>query len=216
MERLAASSGSSKGAKCQVVLTSESKQALILSQSPLKGKAQNDVPQLQNRRCKKFGKLTARESNAIAAIPVQAKHSPKNMKDEGPLGEMRISLDKAEMCLRLLLEGNSIRSIQRITGMHQADHLEFIGSRWRPMCRKLMHDRIKGVAVRDVEADEMWGFVGMKKMTQTTQRSYQAAGWRRLHFRRHRAQHQASPCMASRRPRRCQHRGFHGEVRPRY
>ena len=32
---------------------------------------------------------------------------------------MRISLDKAEMCLKLLLEGMSIRSIQRITGVHQ-------------------------------------------------------------------------------------------------
>ena len=28
-----------------------------------------------------------------------------------------------------------------------------------------MYQRIKGVAVKDVEADEMWGFVGMKKMT---------------------------------------------------
>jgi len=40
-------------------------------------------------------------------------------KVEGPLGIMRISLEKAEMCFRLLLEGMSIRSIQRITGLHQ-------------------------------------------------------------------------------------------------
>jgi len=32
-------------------------------------------------------------------------------------------------------------------------------------CERMMEHRIKGVAVKDVEADEMWGFVGMKKMT---------------------------------------------------
>jgi IS1 family transposase len=77
---------------------------------------------------------------------------------------MRISLEKAEMCLLLLLEGMSIRSIQRITGLHQKTILDLLvlaGDR----CRNLMHDRIKGIAVKDVEADEMWGFVGMKKMT---------------------------------------------------
>jgi len=77
---------------------------------------------------------------------------------------MRISLDKAEMCLKLMLEGMSIRSIQRITGLHQETILNLLvlaGDR----CRKLMRDRIKGVAVKDVEADEIWAFVGMKKMT---------------------------------------------------
>jgi IS1 family transposase len=77
---------------------------------------------------------------------------------------MRISLDKAETCLKLMLEGMSIRSIQRITGLHQETILSllvFAGD----CCRKLMRDRIKGVAVRDVEADEIWGFCKMKKMT---------------------------------------------------
>ena len=83
---------------------------------------------------------------------------------ENLLGTMRIPIERAEMCLRLLLEGNSIRSIQRITGLHQETILNLLvltGDK----CRQLMHDRIKNVAVKDVEADEMWGFVGMKKMT---------------------------------------------------
>ncbi len=77
---------------------------------------------------------------------------------------MRISLDKAEMCLKLMLEGMSIRSIQRITGLHQETILDLLvlaGER----CRDLMNKRIKGVAVKDVEADEIWGFCKMKKMT---------------------------------------------------
>src|SRR6185503_16924655 len=83
---------------------------------------------------------------------------------ENVLGNMRISLDKAEMCLKLMLEGMSIRSIQRITGLHQETILDLMilaGDR----CRALLNNKIKGIAVKDVEADEMWGFVGMKKMT---------------------------------------------------
>lgn len=83
---------------------------------------------------------------------------------ENLLGSMRIPLEKAEMCLQLLLEGMSIRSIQRITGLHQETILNLLvlaGDK----CRQLMKERIKGVAVKDVEADEMWGFVSMKKMT---------------------------------------------------
>lgn len=83
---------------------------------------------------------------------------------ENVLGEMRISIEKAETCLQLLLEGMSIRSVQRVTGLHQETILNLLvlaGDR----CRALMQKRIKGVAVRDVEADEIWGFVGMKKRT---------------------------------------------------
>ena len=78
-----------------------------------------------------------------------------------PLDDMRISLDSAEMCLKLLLEGMSIRSVQRITGLHQETILNLIvlaGER----CEKLMRDRIKGIAVKDVEADEIWGFCKFK------------------------------------------------------
>ena len=32
-------------------------------------------------------------------------------------------------------------------------------------CHEVMNERIKNVPVKDVEADEMWAFVGMKKMT---------------------------------------------------
>jgi len=109
---------------------------------------------------KKFGK--DRKGNQRYRCN-QCRKTFQEMK-ENLLGTMRIPMEKAEMCLRLLLEGMSIRSIQRITGLHQETILNLLvlaGDR----CRKLMRDRIKGVAVRDVEADEIWGFVGMKKMT---------------------------------------------------
>jgi transposase-like protein/IS1 family transposase len=83
---------------------------------------------------------------------------------ENLLGDMRVSLDKAEMCLKLMLEGMSIRSIQRITGLHQETILNLLVLAGEK-CERLMRERIKGVAVKDVEADEMWGFVGMKRNT---------------------------------------------------
>lgn len=42
---------------------------------------------------------------------------------ERPLDEMRLPLEKAELCLRLLVEGNSIRSTERITGVEKRPSL---------------------------------------------------------------------------------------------
>jgi len=109
---------------------------------------------------KKFGK--DRKGNQRFRCN-QCRKTFQELKDN-LLGTMRIPLEKAEMCLQLLLEGMSMRSIQRITGLHQEtimNLLVFAGDR----CRELMNKKIKGVAVKDVEADEIWGFCKMKKRT---------------------------------------------------
>jgi transposase-like protein/IS1 family transposase len=80
------------------------------------------------------------------------------------LGNMSLPEDKALLCLQLLLEGNSLRSIQRITGVHKTTLMTLLcvaGER----CERVMSERIKSVPVRDVEVDETWGFVRMKKIT---------------------------------------------------
>ena len=46
-----------------------------------------------------------------------------------PLGDMRLPMEKADLCLRLLLEGNSIRSIERITNVHRNTILRLLGVR---------------------------------------------------------------------------------------
>lgn len=77
------------------------------------------------------------------------------------LGNMYLNEDKAVLVLHLLLEGNSIRSIERITGIEKktiTSLLLLAGEH----CEELMRRKIKGVAVKDVEADEIWGFVGCK------------------------------------------------------
>ncbi|MGA3101594.1 MAG: IS1 family transposase [Terracidiphilus sp.] len=66
------------------------------------------------------------------------------------------------MALRLLLEGNSIRSTERITGMDRNTIMSLIvkaGDR----CHTLLLQRIVNVPVQDVQVDEIWGFVGKKE-----------------------------------------------------
>lgn len=80
------------------------------------------------------------------------------------LGNMYLTEEKALLVLGMLLEGSSIRSIGRITGVEKKTVLSLLalaGER----CEKVMNRKIKGIAVKDVEADEIWGFVKMKRNT---------------------------------------------------
>jgi len=62
----------------------------------------------------------------------------------------------------LLLEGMSVRSIERVTGVHRDTILRLLvlaGER----CQRLMETKIAGLHVSDVEMDEIWGYVGKKE-----------------------------------------------------
>lgn len=85
-----------------------------------------------------------------------------------PLGDMRLPMDKALLVLKLLVEGNSIRSTERITGVEKRtimSLLEFVGER----CEMLFENLIRGIAVKDVQCDEIWGFVAKKEKTKFRQ-----------------------------------------------
>lgn len=75
---------------------------------------------------------------------------------------MRLPVDKAASVLKLLVEGMSVRSVERVTGVHRDTILSLLvlaGQR----CEKLLSDTITRLQVQDVECDEMWGYVGMKE-----------------------------------------------------
>ena len=75
---------------------------------------------------------------------------------------MRLPLDKAEGVLTLPLEGMSVRSVERVTGVHRDTILRLLvlaGER----CQQLMLERIVNLTVEDVRADEIWGFVQKKE-----------------------------------------------------
>ncbi len=78
------------------------------------------------------------------------------------LDTMYISQDRAVLALQLLLEGNSIRSTERITGMDRNTIMSLVvkaGER----CKTLMVSKVVNLLVSDVQADEIWGFVQKKE-----------------------------------------------------
>src|SRR2546425_2075565 len=78
------------------------------------------------------------------------------------LDAMYISEDRAVLALQLLLEGNSIRSTERITKLDRNTIMSLL-VRAGERCEKLLTDTITSLTVRDVECDEMWGYIGMKE-----------------------------------------------------
>src|SRR5439155_16984706 len=75
-----------------------------------------------------------------------------------PLNEMRIPMDKAVMALHLLLEGNAVASVERVTGLHKRTILNLLVLAGEK-CERLMEKMIKGVQVKDVCIDEVWSYV---------------------------------------------------------
>lgn len=83
-----------------------------------------------------------------------------------PLGDMRLPLEKAVSVIHHLVEGNSIRSTERLTGVEKRTILSLlalVGQR----CESLMEDKIKNLKVKEVACDEIWGYIGMKAKTKS-------------------------------------------------
>jgi transposase-like protein/IS1 family transposase len=78
------------------------------------------------------------------------------------LGTMYIRQDRAALALQLLLEGNSIRSTERITDMDRNTIMALL-VRAGQRCRGLLLRKIENLPVKDVEVDEIWGFVAKKQ-----------------------------------------------------
>jgi len=84
----------------------------------------------------------------------------------GHVHGMYVSKERAESVLRLFVEGTSVRSIERITGMHRDTILRLLTVAGEG-CEQLLERRIRALPVNDVECDEMWGFVGCKEKHKT-------------------------------------------------
>jgi IS1 family transposase len=73
-----------------------------------------------------------------------------------------LSRDKQIEIIAALTEGMSIRSIERITGIHR-DTIMRLGARVGRGCAEL-HDRMMvGLRVNRLELDELWSYVGRKR-----------------------------------------------------
>ena len=81
-----------------------------------------------------------------------------------PLGNMRISMDKATQALGMILEGMSIRATMRLTGLDRntlCDLILIVGEN----CQRLLDAKVKNVAATDIQLDEIWSFIAMKEKT---------------------------------------------------
>ena len=81
---------------------------------------------------------------------------------DNALDGMYLPIEKAEMVLRLLLEGNSVSSVERTTEVHHTTILKLLAMAGEK-CERIMAENIRNVEVRDVEADEFWAYIGKKQ-----------------------------------------------------
>jgi len=83
-----------------------------------------------------------------------------------------LSKEKQVMAVSALAEGSSIRSIERMTGIHR-DTIMRLGVRIGTGCAKIMDEKMVNLECKSVEVDELWGFV-KKKRKNTTPEERQA------------------------------------------
>lgn len=65
------------------------------------------------------------------------------------------------LAVSLLAEGNSIRAVERVTGIHR-DTVMRLGVRVGEGCAKILDGKMRGLGCQNVEVDEIWGYVGKK------------------------------------------------------
>jgi IS1 family transposase len=73
-----------------------------------------------------------------------------------------LASDKQQTVLRLLVEGSSIRSIERITGVHR-DTIMRLSVRFGQACRTFLDEEMRQLTLAHIQVDEIWTFVGKKK-----------------------------------------------------
>jgi transposase-like protein/IS1 family transposase len=109
-------------------------------------------------RCQRFGK----HRNGLRRFRCPQCKKTYTEPHKPTLEGSYLSQERITLALQLLLEGNSIRSTQRISDLDQNTIMRLLtlaGAK----CEKLMGRLIVNVPVKDVECDEIWGFVRKKE-----------------------------------------------------
>lgn len=73
-----------------------------------------------------------------------------------------LPIEKQTMAIGALCEGSSIRSVERMTGIHR-DTIMRLGVRVGNACKTLMDESMRELPCAKIEVDEIWGFVGKKE-----------------------------------------------------
>lgn len=108
--------------------------------------------------CKRSGK----HRNGLQRFKCQLCKKTFTEAHDDALGGMYLAMDKAEMVLSMLLEGNSISSVERITDVHHTTILKLLVLAGEK-CERVMGEKIRNVPVKDVQCDELWSFIQKKE-----------------------------------------------------
>lgn len=74
----------------------------------------------------------------------------------------KLNLDKQTAVIGALVEGSSIRSVERMTGVHR-DTIMRLTARIGRGCEILMDQTMRNLPCKHVQVDEIWSFVGKKQ-----------------------------------------------------
>jgi transposase-like protein/IS1 family transposase len=108
--------------------------------------------------CRKFGK----HRNGLQRYRCNQCRTTFTEGHATPLDTMRLPMEKAEAILKLLVEGMSIRSIERVTLVHRDTIMRLLllaGER----CQSLMDSKMQNLRPRYLQIDEIWAYVGKKR-----------------------------------------------------
>jgi IS1 family transposase len=73
-----------------------------------------------------------------------------------------LATEKKVLAVSMLAEGNSIRSIERMTGVHR-DTIMRLGVRVGEACATIQDEMMRGLSCQHIQVDEIWGFIGKKQ-----------------------------------------------------
>lgn len=77
-------------------------------------------------------------------------------------GMNSLPIDKKLTVLNAMIEGNSIRSTERMTGIHR-DTIMRLAARTGEQCSQFLDMRVRGIRSERVQADEIWTYVFKKQ-----------------------------------------------------
>jgi transposase-like protein len=112
-------------------------------------------------RCQKFGK-DRKGNQRFRCCQCYKTYSDRPDKLDGTTK----STEEIVQVIRLFVEGCSVRSIERIAGIHRdtiLNILEIVGNHCERLLERLIHE----LPVQDVQCDEIWGYVGCKEKNNT-------------------------------------------------
>ena len=76
----------------------------------------------------------------------------------------KLEIEKKTIAISMLCEGNSIRGVERMTGIHR-DTIMRLAVRVGNGMKRVQSELFTKLDIPFIEVDEVWGFVGAKKKT---------------------------------------------------